>query len=101
MSPPSDNLYIRHHGTGDQTVVGIHGWNGSYRTFDPLVPHLAEDASLYAIDLPGYGQSAPPAPFTIDAIAGCVAGALDDALSDEDEIDRELQSGRTDREVDA
>lgn len=74
-------MHITHHGTGDRTYVGVHGWNGSHRTFDPLVPHVTDQVTLYAFDLPGYGRSAPPEDWTVEAVADRVASALDAELS--------------------
>jgi len=80
VSTARSPLYLRRHGTGRDTVVGLHGWNGSHRTFDPLLPHLPETHSLVALDLPGYGRSAPPHDWAIPKIAGRVAEHLDDRL---------------------
>jgi pimeloyl-ACP methyl ester carboxylesterase len=41
--------------------VGLHGWGGSCRTFDPLLPFLPSEATLWGVDLPGYGRSPLPA----------------------------------------
>lgn len=43
----------------------------------PLLPHLPHDVSLFAIDLPGYGASAPPVEWTHEGIADAILDGLD------------------------
>jgi len=44
----------------------------------PLMPGLAQDRIVIAVDTPGYGASdAPPAPVTIEDYAGAMAGLVD------------------------
>lgn len=69
-------MYIERYGRGRNVFFGLHGWGGDHSTFVPLVKHLPEDATLYAADLPGYGQSPAPAEWRFDAIADEVAAAL-------------------------
>lgn len=45
------------------TLVCLHGSEGSSRSFARLLPHIAVDRSVYAPDLPGFGES-DPAPST-------------------------------------
>ncbi len=53
-------LHVHRFGTGEQHhYLGIHGWGGGWRTFEPLAPFVPEDATLWSVDLPGYGSSAP------------------------------------------
>lgn len=47
-------------GDGPRAFFAVHGWGGSHRTFDPLLPYLPPDATLWAPDCPGYGQSSSP-----------------------------------------
>ena len=42
------------------TLVCLHGREGSSRSFARLLPEMANDRSVYAPDLPGYGESDPP-----------------------------------------
>lgn len=72
------DLFVRRHGDGDRVWVGLHGWNGTHRTFDPLVEHLPPDISLYAVDLPGYGKSPPPETWSLRAVGRDVERALRD-----------------------
>ena len=41
-------------------LVCLHGMQGSGRTFQALLPLLGRDRSVYAPDLPGYGESDGP-----------------------------------------
>jgi pimeloyl-ACP methyl ester carboxylesterase len=50
------------------TYLGLHGWSGDHTTFSPLIPYLPEDATLFSVDLPGYGASPPPAEWTIEIL---------------------------------
>jgi len=65
-------IHAQRHGSGADVYVGVHGWGGSHLTFAPLVRHVPSSASLYAVDLPGYGRS-PWSP--VDA-ASDIAGQL-------------------------
>ena len=64
-----------------ETLVLLHGI-GSYRgAWDPVVPALAAQFDVLAVDLPGFGES-PPLPTgqepTPAALAAAVAGLLDE-----------------------
>jgi pimeloyl-ACP methyl ester carboxylesterase len=67
-------------GSGAPLVL-LHGLGSSRRAWDPVIPLLARRFDVIAIDLPGFGDSAPlPAPDEPQpaALAGAVAGLLDD-----------------------
>jgi len=57
-------------GTGNPPILLLHGFNSSLLEFRRLLPHLANYASTWAIDLLGFGFTDRPAhiPFTPDAI---------------------------------
>ena len=76
-SETADRLYVRRYGEGERIFVGLHGWNGTHRTFAPLAPHLPDDTSILAVDLPGYGRSPTPAEWTLDAVADSLIAGLD------------------------
>jgi pimeloyl-ACP methyl ester carboxylesterase len=66
-------------GTGP-TLVLLHGLGSSRRAWKPVIPALAERFDVLAVDLPGFGDSAPltagePSPA---ALAASVAGLLDE-----------------------
>lgn len=54
------------HGRGPEVFVGLHGWSGSHRSFEPLWDRVPESASFYSFDLPGFGASPDPARWDID-----------------------------------
>ena len=67
-------------GAGEPLVL-LHPLGSSRRIWDPVVPALAEHFDVIAVDLPGFGDSAPlpagtvPLPATV---AAAVAGLLDE-----------------------
>src|SRR3989440_7455628 len=58
-------------------LLCLHDWPGSGRAFAPFLALAGVDRSAYAPDLPGFGESDPPAP--APAIAD-YAGAIGDFL---------------------
>lgn len=42
---------------GGVSMIGLHGFGGSARTFSKLVPHLPEGVTLYSISLPWHGKT--------------------------------------------
>ncbi|MBY0372487.1 MAG: alpha/beta hydrolase [Bryobacteraceae bacterium] len=72
-------MYLSRCGTGARAFVGIHGWSGTHRTYDPVLPAVPPSVSFYSVDLPGCGQSPPPAQWTVEAIATAVLTRLDEA----------------------
>jgi len=74
--PRRSDLFVRRHGDGDDVWVGLHGWNGTHRTFDPLVEHLPGGVTLLSVDLPGYGTSPPPPEWSLPAVGRAVERTL-------------------------
>ncbi len=67
-------------GTGTPLVL-LHGLGSSRRAWDPVIPALARHFDVLAVDLPGFGGSAPMPPEAEPlpaALAAAVAGLLDD-----------------------
>ncbi len=54
-------IYYEVKGSGEATVL-LHGWGGSVQSFRPIFNRLSLKNRIYAIDLPGFGRSDPPAP---------------------------------------
>ena len=46
-------------GSGDRTIVLVHGVNDQAGTWVSVIPALMKDSRVIAIDLPGHGESAP------------------------------------------
>jgi pimeloyl-ACP methyl ester carboxylesterase len=67
-------------GSGNHTIVFIHGWAGNLRVWSEQISLLAGKARLVLIDLPGHGQSdKPEMAYTLDAFAEGVLAVLRDA----------------------
>ncbi len=67
-------------GTGDQTVLFIHGLGGSWQNWLENLPRVAESHRAIALDLPGFGRSEMPVePISITGFAAAV-DAFCDAL---------------------
>ncbi len=61
-------MFFDRHGRGARVYFALHGWGGDRRTFAPLAPFVPDTASLYAADLPGCGNSAPPREWTVGVV---------------------------------
>ncbi|HXC45857.1 MAG TPA: alpha/beta hydrolase [Solirubrobacteraceae bacterium] len=61
-----------------QPVLVLHGWGASIEAVYPILTGLAPVASVYALDLPGFGQSEPPpAPWGVAEYQAFVAAFMD------------------------
>lgn len=76
-----DQLHLREDGSPDKPpLVLVHGYSGSMRWFDGLVPLLESDYRILRVDLLGHGESAkPPSGYAITAQARHVIETLDRA----------------------
>lgn len=72
VGPGVDIAYERA-GSGPPLVL-VHGITESRRSWDPLVPRLAEHFDVVAADLRGHGESAKVAPFDVGTLAEDLAG---------------------------
>jgi pimeloyl-ACP methyl ester carboxylesterase len=58
-------------------IVLLHGFASSIYTWKDVLPVLARDHDVVALDLPGFGQSDCPPDLSFDEYPGIVAGLLD------------------------
>jgi pimeloyl-ACP methyl ester carboxylesterase len=59
-------------------VLVLHGWGASIEAVYPIVTGLAPVATVYALDLPGFGQSeVPPTPWGVEEYQAFVATFMD------------------------
>ena len=64
-------------GTGDTTLVLVHGYGEHLLTWRSVIDPLAERYAVVAFDLPGFGASEkPPGPYTLSAMSGRVVDFL-------------------------
>ena len=59
------SMHYRRGGSGDESVILIHGWPNNWYVWRTVMPTLAADFDVIAVDLRGIGGStgaAPPAP---------------------------------------
>jgi pimeloyl-ACP methyl ester carboxylesterase len=64
-------------GSGPPVLV-LHGWGASIEAVHPIVTGLEPVATVYALDLPGHGQSAlPPEPWGVAEYQAFVAAFMD------------------------
>jgi pimeloyl-ACP methyl ester carboxylesterase len=81
MTAPSSLSYARS-GSGEPLVL-LHGLGSSRRAWDPVIPLLAERFDVIAIDLPGFGSSAPLAGHA-EPHPAAIAAAVDATLHELD-----------------
>ncbi len=67
-------------GAGDPLVL-LHGLGSSRAAWDPVVPALAEQFDVIAVDLPGFGDSAPLPP-QVEPVPGVIARAISQFLDE-------------------
>ena len=48
-------------GNGQRTVLLLHGWGDTHKTFAQLQPELAKSFTVISLDLPGFGATQAPA----------------------------------------
>jgi len=53
----SSGLYLHDTGEGRETLVLVHGFAGSHRIWDGVLPFLSAELRVLAPDLPGHGRS--------------------------------------------
>ena len=66
-------MFVHEVGEGMRGGVGLHGWSGDHRTFQPLWERMPPGWAFFSPDLPGCGQSAAPKQWSFRAVAREVA----------------------------
>lgn len=65
-------------GSGNPTLVLLHGYGESLTTWRSVVDRLAEEHRVIAVDLPGFGGSdKPDRPYSLPAMTGWLSDFLD------------------------
>lgn len=75
-----EDTCVRYHAGGDgPPVVFLHGigLDAATVSWRHVLPALADERSVYALDLPGHGGSDPPAAYTTDYFVDVLAAFLD------------------------
>jgi pimeloyl-ACP methyl ester carboxylesterase len=71
------NLYFDTHGTGRPLIL-LHGGLGSGEMFGPILPTLAENHQVIAVDLQGHGRTADiDRPIDVQLMADDIAALID------------------------
>jgi pimeloyl-ACP methyl ester carboxylesterase len=82
MPLPSDGVTASHRGGSGEPLVLLHGINGSWRIWRPVIAALEADHDVFAPTLPGHAGGPaldPEAPVSIDVLADGVEQILDAA----------------------
>jgi pimeloyl-ACP methyl ester carboxylesterase len=69
----------QHRGGSGEPLVLIHGIGHTWRGWRPMLPRLEERFDVLAVDLPGFGRSAPLPP-GIDSTPEALADAVEDEM---------------------
>lgn len=73
-------MHLNSHRTGSGApLLLVHGLGSTWRTWEPVLPGLAAEREVVAVDLPGFGESPPlPVEPTIAALADALTSFIDD-----------------------
>lgn len=81
VETPAGRLRYARRGEGAETIVLVHGFGGDLDNWLFNIDALADKATVYALDLPGHGQSAKAMPEGgVEGLARALLGFMD-ALS--------------------
>ena len=69
-----------HRGGSGEPLLLIHGIGHTWRGWKPMLPHLEERFEVLAVDLPGFGHSAPFPP-GLDSTPEALADAVEDEMA--------------------
>ena len=67
------NLFTQHYGTGDRSLVLLHGWGLNSQVWDFILAPLGAHFAITVVDLPGYGQSQPYDALSLKEMAKVIA----------------------------
>ncbi|MFI7001383.1 alpha/beta fold hydrolase [Nocardia sp. NPDC050175] len=68
---------LNHHRVGaGEPLVLVHGIGSRWQVWEPIIDTLAESYDVIAVDLPGFGDSAPLATTTVDTLTEALAEFL-------------------------
>lgn len=68
----------RQAGTGPPVLV-LHGWGAKIEAVDPIIRALSPQLTVFAVDLPGFGETAlPPAPWGVADYADWTRALMDE-----------------------
>lgn len=70
-------MYVEARGSGPRHFLGLHGWNGTLATFQPMTQDLPPDVTFWSADLPGCGRSPLPPALTLEAVLEDALAAID------------------------
>ncbi len=70
------SLFYQRYGSSGVPLVLLHGWGFQHHIWADLIPHLAPHFQVYAVDLPGYGNSPALADASLDALSDVLAEQL-------------------------
>ncbi len=71
----ASSIHFIRRGAG-KPILLVHGLGGSWRSWNPILDSLAAHRDVIAIDLPGFGNSAPLKEVTISSLAGAVTAFI-------------------------
>ena len=53
----NNKMYYEYYGSGDASIVFIHGWSVTCRSWDDQIDFFRDNYKVILIDLPGFGKS--------------------------------------------
>jgi pimeloyl-ACP methyl ester carboxylesterase len=84
----------RQAGTGPPVLV-LHGWGAKIEAVDPIIRALSPLLTVFAVDLPGFGETAlPPAPWGVADYADWTRALMDELGLDRPRIVGHSNGGR-------
>ncbi|MDB4965570.1 MAG: hypothetical protein JWN44_1259 [Myxococcales bacterium] len=81
VSTPVGRVFVHQQGRGEPLLL-IHGWMMSHWYFRPIIDALSADYEIFALDLPGFGESDRPAPDAFAYDLGAYADIVDAVMGE-------------------